>query len=107
MMNAAKNKSFQAAYEPTFFALRKSVIVAFIGSTLNNAPRHRPLVDAQLQHHQYVSYESNQRSGNHKNMQCKKTGEGCTGDDGSTDTSHRGAGNGLGLRMEAPIPKPQ
>src|SRR6266567_1396309 len=36
------------------FALRKRVIVAFIGGALNNTPRHRPFVDPELQHHEYV-----------------------------------------------------
>ena len=56
MMNAAKIMSFHTAYRHEGHAvlLRHLFVLLNVGRAAHQAARHRPLVDAQLQHHQQV-----------------------------------------------------
>src|SRR3984885_1705317 len=65
--------------------LGQSVILGLVGGSPYDASRHRPFVDAELQHHQDVEAEEPyQQCGNHEYMQRKKPRESRARDDRAT-----------------------
>ena len=91
--------------------MRKLVVFGEIGSALHRAAGHRPLVDAELQHHPDMhGHEDQQSSRDHENMKGEEARKSSTSDDGTTQhqihqraANERYAADDRGPNAQSPI----
>ena len=68
--------------------LNQLVIFALVGGFPNQASRHRPLIDAETQHHPHMQADAREQdAGDHEDVQREESGQRGSADDGAAQKS--------------------